>query len=85
MSEIIVLTRDQYAADIQRAATAAAEMVLQHFSKSKQPATVTRAEFARLTGMSKTSVKNKIDQGIITTTADGSRIPYQEVKRFLNQ
>ena len=85
MSEIIVLTRDQYADDIRRAAIAAAEKVLQHFTQTSTPATVTRAEFARLAGMSKATVKNKIDHGIITTTADGSRIPYSEVSRFLNQ
>ncbi len=85
MSEIIVLSREQYLEDINRAAVLAAEIVLNRFTRRNRPAMVTRAEAARLLGKSKSTIRTMIDQQRIRTTTDGKAIPYSEIERYLNE
>jgi len=85
MSEIIVLTREQYFTDLHQAATTAADFVLKRFVENNTPATVSRAQASRLLGKTKATIKNMIDQQRLRTSADGTCIPYSEIKRYLNQ
>ena len=85
MSEIIVLTRDQYFSDLHQAATAAAKLVLAHFTTTNRKELYTRAEIAKLLGKSKATIKNMIDTQRLSTTADGMYIPVSEIERYLNE
>ena len=85
MSEIIVLTRDQYFDDLHRAATTAAEMVLTRFTRKSQKTIVTRSEAAKLLSKSKATITSMIRTQRIRTTADGAGIPYTEIERYLNE
>jgi len=85
MTEVIVLSREQYQADLFQAATAAASEALRRFKKTDHPAIVTRAQASKLLGKSKATIKNMIDNQRIRTTADGTGIPYTEIERFLNE
>lgn len=85
MSEIIVLTRDQYFEDLHRAATTAAEHVLAKFRKQDHKAIVSRAEASKLLSKSKSTITAMIRSQRIRTTADGTGIPYTEIERYLNE
>lgn len=85
MSEIIVLTREQYFTDLHQAATTAADFVLKRFVENNTPATVSRAQASKLLGKSKATIKNMIEQQRIRTTSDGTGIPYSEIERYLNE
>jgi excisionase family DNA binding protein len=85
MSEIVVLTREQYMKDLREAAISAAEYALTRFVKGNRPAMVSRAEAAKLLGKSKATIKLMIDQQRIRTTTDGKAIPYTEIDRYLNE
>ena len=85
MIELITLTREQYAEDINRAAILAAETALLRYTTKNRPAVVTRAAFSKFTGLSKATVKNLIDQQRLSTTADGKYIPSTEIDRYLNK
>lgn len=84
MSEIIVLTRDQYLADLQAVASKAARLALAEFTNVK-PITVTKSEAARLIGKNKCSIGTMVADGRLKTTSDGLKIPYSEIERYLNK
>ncbi|MEI6062606.1 MAG: helix-turn-helix domain-containing protein [Bacteroidota bacterium] len=85
MSEIIVLTREQYFADLRQVAKQAADQALAQFTASQgRPASVNKSRAAALLGKSKSTVTKMIDQGRIRTTTDGMSIPMTEIDRYLN-
>ena len=85
MTEIIVLTREQYFYDLQQVATSAAEQVLTRFTRKSQKSIVTRSEAAKLLSKSKATITSMIKSQRIRTTADGTGIPYTEIERYLNE
>jgi hypothetical protein len=85
MSEIIVLSRDQYAADMYQVALSAATEALKRYKKTDHPAIVTRAQASRILGKSKATIKKLIDTQRMRTTSDGLGIPYSEIERYLNE
>ena len=85
MTEIIVLTREQYFDDLHKVAISAATEAIKLYKKTDHPNVVTRAQAAKLLSKSKATIKLMIDQQRIRTTSDGTGIPYTEIERYLNE
>lgn len=83
--ELIVLTREQYQANIQEVVITTAKYIFDQLSKKDRPVTVKRAQAAKLIGKSKSTISKMILDQRIRTTADGSAITYTEIERYLNE